>query len=138
MSLLTYYAKIIKLRTTSRSEIINITSHVEKAVEESKIKNGLCLVHVPHATLALVLNEDEPNLKNDILRLINELTRNNWMHNKIDNNAEAHLASILLGSTKILPIINGQLVRGTWQEILLVELDGPRSERKVVITIIGE
>jgi secondary thiamine-phosphate synthase enzyme len=138
VSILAFYAKTIKLRTTSRLEVINITDHVEKAVEESGVKNGLCLVHVPHATAALVLNEDEPNLKQDLLRLVDELTRNNWMHNRIDNNAEAHLASILLGSTRILPVINGKLVRGTWQEIMLVELDGPRSERRVVISLIGE
>jgi secondary thiamine-phosphate synthase enzyme len=138
VSILAFYAKTIKLRTTSRLEIINITDHVEKAVEESGVKNGLCLVHVPHATAALVLNEDEPNLKQDLLRLVDELTRNSWMHNRIDNNAEAHLASILLGSTRILPVINGKLVRGTWQEIMLVELDGPRSERRVVISVIGE
>jgi len=130
--------RLLKLTTNQRVEIINITDMVEKTVRELGIVNGLCLVHAPHATAAVVLNEDEPNLKRDILKLAEKLTSGVWGHNAIDDNAEAHLASVLFGSTKILPIVGGRLVRGTWQEILFVELDGPRSERRVIVAAIGE
>lgn len=133
-----FLSKTIRLKTNSRVELINITSLIEYAVRESGVKGGLCVAHVPHATAALILNEDEPNLRSDIIKLIKALTENEWMHNRIDDNAEAHLAGVILGSTVVLPIVNGRLARGTWQEIMLVELDGPRSERRVVVTILGE
>ncbi len=126
--------------TTSHLQVINITGMVRDAVEKSGVKNGLVIVHAPHATAAIVLNEHEPGLEKDILKLIEERIPYNypWQHNLIDDNAGAHLASSVIGSTKILPVKNGEIVRGTWQEILFLELDGPRSVRRVVIEVVGE
>lgn len=133
-----FYHETLQLSTKKDKEIINITKDIERIVDNSGIKNGICIIHVPHATATVIINEDEENLKEDVINLIKKLTENTWLHNTIDKNAEAHLASILLGSAKIVPIINGRLVRGPWQEVLLVELDGPRTNRKVHVVIIGE
>ena len=134
------YSKEIVLSTSRKYEIIDITREVERIVRDSRIKNGLCLVYAPHATAAIIANENESGLKEDILRKIREdyPEKANWMHNLIDDNASAHLASAFIASSRIFPIVNGSLYRGTWQNIFLVELDGPRSIRKVLIHILGE
>lgn len=121
------------VRTTKGREIIDITAKVEKVVSGSGVKEGICLIFVPHATAALVLNEYEPNLEKDFLSFFGKsFPKGDWAHNRIDDNAEAHLASATLGQGKTLPISGSRLVRGTWQNILLCEFDGPR-ERKVVV-----
>ncbi|MEM4445538.1 MAG: secondary thiamine-phosphate synthase enzyme YjbQ, partial [Thermofilum sp.] len=107
---------------------------------ESEVKNGICVVHAPHATAAVILNEHESGLIRDILNKLRELFPPDaeYMHNRIDDNAHAHIASALLGSSKVLPVVNSRLVRGTWQNIFLVELDGPRNRREVVVQVLGE
>ncbi len=125
--------------TNQRLEVVDITGLVERIVAESGINSGFCLVHLPHATAGLVANENEAGLIRDLLNLISEIFKpgHSWMHNKIDNNAHAHLAVSFIGSTRVFPVKNRRLVRGTWQHILLVELDGPRT-RRVVVEVMGE
>lgn len=126
------------MRSRSRIEIIDITALVEDSVRKSGISNGICLVHLPHATAALVANENEQGLIRDIIRKIREeFVREGWEHDKIDDNAYAHIASSFIGASRAFPVVSGRLMRGTWQNLMLVELDGPR-ERKVVVTIVGE
>lgn len=124
------------IKSSKNLEVINITSTVEEIVAKSGVKEGICLVFAPHATAAIIMNEDEPNLKSDFLYffdLIRQLVpHSSWAHNKIDDNTEAHLFSSFIGQSVAIPISNSRLVRGTWQEIQFVELDGPR-ERKVVV-----
>ena len=134
-----FYYKEFTVRTSKRVEVINITHLVEEAVLASRVENGACLVHAPHATAAIVLNEDEPGLKKDIVRWIEKHIPSDgmWEHNRIDDNAAAHIASALISSTRIVPVIGRRLVRGTWQEFLLVELDGPRS-RRIFVVVFGE
>lgn len=134
------YFKELTLSTNNRFEVIDLTKEVEEAVRESGVKNGLCVIHAPHATVAIIANEAEPGLMKDYIDLIKELTRPDyeWRHNIIDNNAHAHLASAIIGSTRCIPVRNGRLERGTWQNIMLVELDGPRTMRRVIIEVLGE
>ncbi len=126
------------VETTKRRELINITSKVEEIVRRSGIKDGICLIFVPHATAALAINEDEPNVRKDYMNLLERLVpeEGNYYHNIIDNNADSHLLSFLLKPFLVLPVKDGELVRGTWQELFLVELDGPR-RRRVVVTVLG-
>ena len=134
------FFKEFTISTSERFQVINITSYVEGAVEESGIKNGICLVFVPHATAAIIANEYEPNIVSDYIELIRQVFKPDygWRHNRIDNNAHAHLASAVIGPSRIFPVREGRIVRGTWQEILLVELDGPRPRRRVIVEVMGE
>jgi len=134
------YVKELTLSTHRKYQLVDITYEVENAVKESGIRNGLCLVFAPHATAALVANEHERGLMEDILRKIKEEFPENgkWQHNIIDDNAHAHLASAFIGADRVFPVINGRLVRGTWQNIFLVEMDGPRGYRRVIVEVIGE
>ena len=134
------YVKELTLSTHRKYQLVDITYEVENTVKESGIRNGLCLVFAPHETAAIVANEHERGLMEDILRKIKEEFPENgkWQHNIIDDNAHAHLASAFIGADRVFPVINGRLVRGTWQNIFLVEMDGPRGYRRVIVEVIGE
>ncbi len=134
------YFKDLTLSTRRRLELVDITREVEEAVRESGIRNGLCLIHAPHATAAIIANEHESGLMADILEKVSEdfPADGRWRHNRIDDNAAAHLASALISSSRIFPVREGRLVRGTWQNIFLLELDGPRPYRRIVIEVLGE
>ena len=128
--------KEFNISTKKRYELIDITERVEKIVEESDIKDGLVLVFVMHSTVGILLNENEPGLKEDWLKIFKKITSGvDFAHNQTDNNADAHIIAGLIGNEKTLILENGRLIRGTWQQIFLVELDGPRT-RKVIIKII--
>lgn len=131
------HTETFSIKTRSGMEIVDVTELVEEAVRKSGIREGICLIHLPHATAALIANENEAGLIRDIMRKIREeFVRDGWEHDRIDDNAHAHLASAFLGASKAFPVSSGKLVRGTWQRILLLELDGPR-ERRVVVTVVG-
>lgn len=132
------YTKEFVVETGRRREIVNITQYVENIVYESKIKEGLVLIFVPHATAALFANEDEKYIKEDYLEFFEKLASesNNYHHNIIDNNADAHLLSSIFKQFYVFPVKDGRIIRGTWQELFLAEFDGPR-HRKVIVVVMG-
>ena len=133
------YTEVSNLRSQKRIEIINISSQVRQVVGRGGIRDGVVLVYSLHTTTALYINQSERNLETDLEEILGKLIpqQNNYRHNAIDNNADAHLRSILLGNYVALPLTNGDLDLGVWQSILFVELDGPR-RRAFITKIIGE
>ncbi len=131
--------KEVMVHTKSRIDLVDITMDIEESVGESGVKQGICLLYLPHSTAAIVVNEHEGGLMQDILAEIERLFPKDvgWLHDRIDDNAYAHLASTMLGSSKTFPVKDGQLMHGAWQNIFVLELDGPRS-RKVVVQTLGE
>jgi secondary thiamine-phosphate synthase enzyme len=126
----------INIKTDQRYQLVDITEQVESVISKEKIKEGLCLVFVPHSTAAIILTENESGLKNDWLKMLKKLVAGEqFEHDRIDDNADSHLLSGLLGQGRALPIENGKISRGTWQNIFLVELDGPRSREVIIKTI---
>ena len=125
--------------TGGRREIVDITREVLKAVRESGIKNGIVVVQIPHATASLVLNEAGSGLEQDILNRLDEIVpvRGGYLHDRIDDNAHAHIKAAIIGSSRVLPVADGEVVRGTWQNFLVIEEDGPRT-RRCVVTVMGE
>ena len=138
MHYLKTYFKELNLSTKDRLELVNITDAISNFVRENKIESGVCLVNSFHSTTAIIVNEDESGLKSDILRKIQKEfpMGEQWKHNYIDDNAQAHLSSVFLGHSKIFPIRDGKLEMGKWQTIFFVELDGPRN-RKILLEILG-
>jgi secondary thiamine-phosphate synthase enzyme len=132
------FKKEFRVQTKSRFDVIKVTEVVEEAVRESGIREGFALVFVPHATAAVILNEYEPRIVEDYITWIRRVTPpgGGWRHDEIDSNAHAHLASAFIGQSRVLPVSEGFLVRGTWQEVLLLEFDGPRS-RTLVVEVVG-
>ena len=125
--------KEINVSSKNRYQLIDITDKVEGIIRESKVKHGLVLVFAPHSTAGIILTENESGLKEDWLQILKKIVSGpDFLHNRIDDNADSHILSGLLGQGKTLIIENNELIRGTWQQIFLVELDGPRSRRIVV------
>ncbi|MBS7658957.1 MAG: secondary thiamine-phosphate synthase enzyme YjbQ [Candidatus Bathyarchaeia archaeon] len=131
--------KDFKVETNERIQLIDITNEVENFVKESKVNNGLCLIYSLHSTTAIIVNEKESGLIQDILHEIQKVFPKDekWLHNRIDDNADSHLASTFIGTSKVFPVSEGKLIRGAWQNIFLLELDGPR-RRKIIIEVLGE
>lgn len=132
--------KEIILSTKEHNEIVDITDKLQKIVSESNIKEGLCNVFTMHATAAIIINENyDSNLRSDIIKAINKSIpeRNNYLHDRIDNNAASHIRATILGPSETIPIKDGKLQFGTWQQIAFFELDGPRTERKIVVSVIN-
>ena len=129
----------ISISTRKKIEIINLTKSVIEFIRNINVNSGICIVNSIHTTNAILINENESGLNQDIMNIITSMfpSDGSWLHNKIDNNASAHIASTFLGNSKTLPVRNGQVVKGEWQSIFLLELDGPRT-RTVLIEFIGE
>ena len=126
----------LTISTTKRQELVDITHKVEEILAKSGTKEGLCNIYVPHATAAVMINENaDPNIGLDILDALDKMVKSGgWRHDRIDNNAAAHIKSAIIGPSETIPIKNSQLTLGTWQNIFLVELDGPR-KRTIMVTI---
>jgi len=126
------------IRTNHRQEMADITAQVQEVIASQGVKPGAVLVCVAHCTCALYINENERGLVADTLALIESLTQQQgWQHDRIDDNADAHLAATLLGSSVLVPVSRGRLQLGTWQRIMLVELDGPR-QRSITVSFLTE
>ncbi len=129
--------KIITISTDKHNGLYDITPQVEAIVRESGVKTGLVNVYAQGATAAIMIQENwDQSVQNDVIRLLKELIPEGvWEHDRQDGNGDAHLKSGLVGPSETIPVINGQLGLSTWQNIFFCEFDGPRAERKIVITI---
>ena len=130
-------SKKLILNTNKHFEIIDITSKIN---EEIDIDGGIVNIFSKHSTSAIVVNENERGLLEDLMLLLNDLVSDkySWQHDRIDNNAKSHLKSFLLSSSETIPISNGKLDLGTWQSVFFIELDGPRKNRTVDLTFISD
>lgn len=130
----------IKLNTSKQFEIIDITSKINQEIANSKFHDGIVNVFSKHSTSAIVVNENEKGLLNDFEFLLSNLIDENYsyQHDLIDNNASSHLKGLILSSSETIPIKNSRLDLGTWQSVFFIELDGPRNNRKIDLTLIGE
>ena len=127
--------KQFEIRTTARTQLVNITSQVASAVADESRDATLCHVHVPHTTAAVVINEAaDPDVARDLAAAYQAMVPQiHFAH--AEGNSDSHLLATLLGSSVTLPVDNGRLKLGTWQGIFFVDLDGPRN-RKVWVSVI--
>jgi len=128
------------IATQAHDEVIDITERVRRILSESNVKEGVCSVFTRHATAAIAVNENaDPNIGTDLLRALGKIVpaHDGWLHDRIDNNAAAHIKSAIVGPSETIPIERGELALGTWQNIFLCEFDGPRGDRKVTVSIIS-
>jgi secondary thiamine-phosphate synthase enzyme len=134
------YTEYLWFNTQKRKEFVHIRDAVEDAVKKSGIKEGFCLVSAMHITAAVFVNDYEPGLWEDIMEWAEKLApeKPSYKHHHTgESNADAHLKRLLLGHQVILPITNGKLDLGPWEDIFYAEFDGQRRKR-VIIKIIGE
>ena len=137
-------SKSLKISSSSNFQIIDITHDIiailNETSKENKIENGIVNIFTKHSTSAIRVNENEKGLLLDFEKALKDIVKekDNYKHDFIDNNAASHIRAFLLGSSETIPIVDGRLDLGTWQSIFFVELDGPRSNRIVELTFIGE
>ena len=114
--------------TTERLDIVDITDEVGAAIPDG-FDDGLCTVFVKHTTAGVVVNEHEPRLLGDIESYLRELVpaEDGYAHDQLDGNADSHLRTLLLDESVSVPVRDGSLALGTWQSVLLIECDGPRT-----------
>jgi len=129
---------MINVKTSSRTEFVDITTEIQKAVQESGLQSGLCMVYVPHTTAAVTINESaDPSVKRDILMVLNQVVPWKADYRHLEGNSPAHVKSTLVGASELIMVENGRLVLGTWQGIFFCEFDGPRT-RKVHLKLMQE
>jgi secondary thiamine-phosphate synthase enzyme len=124
----------LSIQTSSRIQAINITDQIKEAVQG---KEGRLLhVYTPHTTCGLIINEEaDPDVIKDILVALNKMAPADYPYRHVEGNSDAHIKSVLTGSSVLIPLAQDALQLGTWQGIFFMEFDGPR-KRKVIITVI--
>ncbi len=136
-----HYRRELFFQVPSRRALINITSEVEKCLEQSKIQNGLVLCNAMHITASVFINDDEPGLLHDydiwLEKLAPHAPVEQYRHNVGEDNADAHMKRQIMGREVVVAVTDGRLDFGTWEQIFYGEFDGRRKKR-VLVKIIGE
>jgi secondary thiamine-phosphate synthase enzyme len=134
--------KTIQVKTKGEDDIIDITDQTSKWIEGSKMKNGVVTIFVSGSTAALTTIEYEPGLLSDFPKMLERVAPKNidYGHEKLwhDGNGHSHVKASLVGPSLTVPFCNGQMMLGTWQQIVLVELDTKSRDRSLVLQIIGK
>jgi len=118
----------IRVKTTKRIEMVDVTNEIQKNLELADVNEGICLVYCPHTTAGVIINEHaDPTVAEDIASALSEHFphRKAWRH--LEGNADAHVKTAMLGNSVLIPITGGRLALGTWQGIFFCEFDGPRN-----------
>jgi secondary thiamine-phosphate synthase enzyme len=130
--------EIIEIRTTSHNGLYDITDQVKEVLKRNPVEEGIVSVYVQGATAAIMIQENwDDSVQRDVVSLFNKLIPNGvWEHDAQDGNGDSHLKAGIVGPSETIPITGGKLGLSTWQNIFLCEFDGPRSTRKIVVTIL--
>ena len=127
----------LTVKTSSQTEMLDITASIQDAVRKSGLEEGLCFVFVPHTTAAVTINESaDPSVKSDMLKVINQVIPWEAGYRHMEGNSPAHIKSTLVGASELIAVEKGRLVLGTWQGVFFCEFDGPRT-RNVQVTILS-
>lgn len=137
------HTKYLTMQVPARMDLVNITADVERAVEESGVSEGLCLVNAMHITASVFINDDEPGLHRDYRKWLEELapfdpSPERYHHNRTgEDNADAHHKRQIMGREVVIAVTEGRLDFGPWEAVFYGEFDGRRPKR-VLIKVIGE
>jgi secondary thiamine-phosphate synthase enzyme len=126
----------VNVKTRTATEMIDITGAVQEAIRPAGVKNGVCMVFVPHTTAGITINESaDPAVREDMLMALNKIVPWKDVYRHAEGNSPAHIKASLMGASVMVAVENGELALGTWQGIFFCEFDGPRN-RKVMITFL--
>lgn len=130
--------RTIKLRTSRRTELQNVTEQIAKAVRDSGCANGVCHLYVPHTTAGVIINEGyDPDVGRDMEGALDRLVPDSPQFRHAEGNSDSHIKTALVGSSETVWIENGRLALGRWQQIFFAEFDGPRF-RELHLKIISD
>ncbi|HEV8384675.1 MAG TPA: secondary thiamine-phosphate synthase enzyme YjbQ [Candidatus Acidoferrales bacterium] len=128
----------LRVKTTRRTELQDITREIQRAVREAGVASGLCHLYVPHTTAGITINENnDPDVARDIEAAMDRLAPKDGPYKHYEGNADAHIKSTLTGVSQTVPIEGGELQLGRWQAIFFCEYDGPR-QREVRVRIVRD
>ncbi len=134
------HTEYLWFNTPKRRQLVRITDRIREIVRKSGIREGFCLVSAMHITAGIIVNDDEPGLHEDIWEWLERLApyREDYKHHRTgEDNGDAHLKRILVHHQVIIPVTDGELDLGPWEQIFYAEFDGQRNKR-VVVKVIGE
>ena len=128
--------EVLRVGTTNRKQVVDLTDRIEEKIRKAKLQEGLCALFVTHTTAALTTGEIGEGTEEDFLQVVEQMIpRIEFRHTHNPSHAWSHMASSILGPSLTIPVSAGRLVLGTWQSVMLVELDGPR-QRDVHMTLV--
>ena len=130
------YSETIKVKLKSQ-DFEDITFKVEDILKESEIEDGICNIFVVGATGGLVVNENEPMLLEDFRKTLEKISSSKELYQHMEN-AYSHIRSMLIGNSQSIPVKNGKLLLGTWQNIMVINFDTRNREREVIVTVVGD
>jgi secondary thiamine-phosphate synthase enzyme len=132
--------EVVPLATDRREVLVDITEPVRAVVKKSGVRDGLCALYAQGSTCAIMIQENwDDSVPTDVVNLLKGLIpEGRWLHDRQDNNGDAHLKAGLVGPSETIPVIDGQLGLSRWQNVFFCEFDGPRPDRRVVVTVVAD
>jgi len=128
-------AEVLRIKTSATKEVVDLTHRLDAVVRKAKLQEGVCILFVTHTTAALTAGEIGEGTEQDLLQVVEKIIpRIQFQHAHNPAHAWSHMASSILGPSLTVLVSDGKLVLGTWQSVMLVELDGPR-ERTVHVKV---
>ena len=129
---------IITVKTDRRTQLLDVTAQVQKAVSTAKVSRGVCYLYVPHTTAAITVNEcADPDVARDVEGALDRLVPATGPYLHSEGNSDSHVKSVLVRASQVVLIENGKLALGRWQGIFFCEFDGPR-ERRLVVKVVAD
>jgi len=139
---MTVYHEKIQIKSKGEDDIIDITNNIQGCIESSGLSNGICCVFVPGSTGTISTIEFEPGLKKDVPKALESIAPKDqyYAHHETwhDDNGRSHVKATLMGPGITIPFQDHELIHGTWQQIVFIELDTSPRNRTIIIQIIGE
>jgi secondary thiamine-phosphate synthase enzyme len=130
--------KTLRVKSTRRTQFVDITGEVEEIVSEARVQNGVCYVYVPHTTAGVAINEHaDPDVASDVEGIFDRLIPHHGPYRHAEGNTDSHMKAILTGTSQTVLVENGRMMLGTWQGVFLCEFDGPR-QRSVFVKIVAD
>jgi secondary thiamine-phosphate synthase enzyme len=124
-----------EITTSRQAQLLDITAQVNDAIRQSGVERGLCNIFIPHTTGAVIVSENwDPDVTHDLLAYLQNLVPREAGYRHAEGNAQAHILSVMLGTSLNIPVEGGQLRLGRWQGVMFAEFDGPR-RRSVVVSV---
>lgn len=128
----------LHVKTDRRTQLVDVTAQLQKAIAASGVASGICYLYVPHTTAAITINEcADPDVARDIEGALDRLVPKNGPYRHSEGNSDSHVKSVLVGASQIIHVEGGKLVLGRWQGVFLCEFDGPRERRLQVKIVAG-
>ncbi len=130
--------EVLKVRTARRTQLVDVTEDVERAVANASVASGVCYVYVPHTTAGVMINEHfDPDVATDLEGVFEGLVPRSGPYRHSEGNSDSHAKAALTGTSQMIFVKDGKLALGRWQGVFFCEFDGPR-ERKMWVKVVGD